>query len=93
MSGRHEIHLTYPKTHSLDEIWQLLDKYRERHPDVFADWIEIERRGEWSDDPLAEINRHGIHFLMEHTKWDGLMALSCAWSDWRRKVVALAVAH
>jgi hypothetical protein len=93
VSIRQKVHLTDPKTHSSEEILRLLDEYRQAYPDIIADWIRIERSDNWSGDPLADINRHGIQFLMDHTRWDSLTALSKAWFDWRGKVRTWALAQ
>ena len=86
MSSRDSIRLRYPKSHSREQILQLLEEYRREHPEIITAWIQIERADDWSDDPLVEIHRHGIHYLVKHTQCNDYTALSNAWFDWRGKV-------
>ena len=91
---RGKVRLTYPSTHSDEEIEYLYNKYREEFPDRFRQWVQIEKDYEGAgDDPLDELNRHGVQFLMENTDWESSTALFSAWFDIRQKVIRYATSH
>jgi hypothetical protein len=81
-------HLTYPSTHSGDEIKSLLQRFKATSPAEYDAWVEIERNPIEEDDALAAIQRSVLTFLMAETDWDGNPALASAWVDMRRTVVA-----
>jgi hypothetical protein len=93
---RERIRLTFPATHSQDDIQQLLDEYRARFPERFREWVEIERTFTKSDDdPLREIQLEGVQFLREVCDYDRdhpTLSVSSAWFDLRLKVIELAKA-
>lgn len=88
--------LTYPSSHSLEEIALLFQKFKENCPEIYNDWfageVEIARRDEGltkSDeiDPLRtwafkEITR----FLKSETDWEGSAALAMGFSDFRQLI-------
>ena len=89
-----DIHLTFPSTLRDDEIDLLYVRYSKQNPDELSRWLIIERNYEAEgDDPLAEIQKHVIEFLMGNTKWDNLAALSFAWLEIRKKVIASLSIH
>jgi hypothetical protein len=89
-----KIRLTYPTTHTDQEIECLYNKYRTDFPDRFQEWVRIEKDfSSYGEDPLAELNRHGIEYLMENTEWETSMALFSAWHDIRKIVIRFATSH
>jgi len=88
------VRLTYPSSHSDEDIEHLYNKYRTDFPERFRAWVAIERNfREAGDNPLEELNRHGIEFLMETTDWESSTALFSAWFDIRLKVIRFATAN
>jgi len=88
------IRLTHPPTHTNDEIDLLFRLYELEHPDTFASWIDIERDYRDSrENPLTDIQRHGIQFLMRNTDWESLRSLTDAWYEIRKKVIARAMSN
>ena len=86
--------MTYPTSHTDEDVEYLYDRYRTRFPEKFRDWVAIEKNyAEAGTDPLQELNRHGIEFLMENTDWDSSTALFLAWFDIRQKVIRFAMAN
>lgn len=91
---RERIQLTYPSTHTDEEIQYLFDEYRKKFPDRFREWVEIEKTFTNSnDDPLREIHVEGLRFLQDFCEYDSTFALGSAWFDLRTKVVEFAKAH
>ena len=89
------IRLTFPPTHSPNDIQHLLDEYRARFPERLQEWVEIERAFTNSDDdPLREIQLEGVRFLREVCDYDhdSTLPVSSAWFDLRLKVIELAKA-
>jgi hypothetical protein len=94
MGEERKIHLTYPRSHSLEDVEWLYERFKSDLPDTFASWVHTENNlSKMGDDPLLEIQKQGLAFLMKNTRWDNLTALSAAWSDLRRKVIAFSMAH
>ena len=93
---RERIRLTFPGTHTPDDIQYLLDEYRARFPERFREWVEIERIYTNSDDDLLrEIEPEGVRFLREVCDYDHdnpSFSVSSAWFDLRLKVIQLAKA-
>jgi hypothetical protein len=94
MGEERKIHLTYPRSHSLEDVEWLYERFKSDLPDTFASWVHTEKNlSKMGDDPLLEVQKQGLDFLMKNTRWDNLTALSAAWSDLRRKVIAFSMAH
>ncbi len=66
----------------------LFDKYAREYPDELARWREIERDFKNAGpDPLADIQRNVILFLMDNATWDDQSVRTAAWMAIRKKVV------
>lgn len=79
------IRLTYPKSHSVDDLRQLYKDFQIERPEVFKKWKLLEenwRDGNESD--LPPISNEIHNFLKLHTDWDSLDAIISATLDFRR---------
>ena len=77
--------LTYPRSHSRDEMRPLFEEFRAKNPDVFAKWKALEAN--WKDGNELKIKsvHLAIHeFLMPRTQWDSVDGLGEGYSDFRR---------
>ena len=92
---RERIRLTYPGTHTADDIQYLFDEYRARFPERLQEWVEIERIFTNPDDnPLREIQLEGMRFLRDVCDCDpdATFPILSAWFDLRLKVIEIAKA-
>lgn len=86
-----KIHLTFPPSHTDEDIQYLYDEYRMKFPDRFQEWVEIEKTFTDPDqNPLREIQVEGLKFIQEVCEWDSTFAIGSAWFDLRLKVIDFA---
>lgn len=76
--------LTYPKTHSPEDLRDLLEEFKSKNPSVYSEWVDIER----SPDRIAKDELHApqialYEFLRSRVDHDGSLALMDAWMDMR----------
>lgn len=83
----HKLHLTFPPTHTAEDVDYLFNEYREQFPERFREWVEIEKDFKEEDNPLRRISIEGLRFLREICDADSTFAVSRAWLDIRLKVI------
>ena len=79
--------LTYPRSHSSDEIYDMVAEFKSADERTFNEWLEIERKGR--DIEIGELSEiQGIVFKFLESKADVVshMALVTAWMDMRAEI-------
>ena len=80
--------LTYPPSHRTDDLRPLYQEYRELYPELFEEWLRIERKErEIGLDELKDIQTHIYGFLRERTEVEGHMGLIEGFVSFRKLIV------
>jgi hypothetical protein len=81
--------LTFPKSYTLAEVRALYDNYRRSYPDIYEEWVTIERKGrDIEPDDLLDIQTHVYSFLRDRAEWEHSLAPSEVFLDFRRMIVS-----
>lgn len=79
--------LTYPKSHSSDEIHDMVVEFKNANEDTFNEWLGIERKGRDIEiGELSEIQGVVFKFLQSKADVTSHMALVTAWMDMRTEI-------
>jgi len=78
-----KIRLTTPKSHSLEDIKNVVMSFASEHPDVINRWISIEKKDKIEDDELKEILLFARSFLKNNYEYDSELAFPWALLDMR----------
>jgi hypothetical protein len=79
--------LTHPRSHTSDQIHDIVVSFKRSNESIFKEWVEIERKDRDIEiGELSEIQEIVFKFLQSKTDVASHRALVTAWTDMRTEI-------